>query len=100
MVFEFHGVNADRIAILDAVFLEELIELHIAPNALETTQGLVVVEVGHGNQIFNAGAGDDESPVRIAGHFKVRLILSLIDDFFRSFVGFFDVFFKEGPDPL
>ena len=82
------------------MFLEELIEFHIAPDTLETAQGLVVVEVGHGDQVFDAGAGDDEGPVRIAGHFKVRLVLCLIDDFFRRFVGFFDVFFKEGPSPL
>ena len=82
------------------MFLEELVQFHVAPDALEAAQGLVVVEVGHSDEVFDAGAGDDEGAVVVALDFKVRLILGFIDDFFRRFVRFFDVFFEHRPDPF
>ena len=100
MVFKFHGIDADGVAVLDAVFLEELVQFHVAPDALETAQGLVIVEVGHGDEVFDAGAGDDEGAVVVTLDFKVRLVLGFIDNFFRRFIRFFHVFFQHRPDPF
>ena len=100
MIFKFRRINAYRVTVPDTGFFQHLIQLHIPPDTLKTAYGLIITEVSHGNETFNAHSRNDKSAVLIAGYFKVGLNFRFLKHFFFNLFRLRFIFLNICPKSL